>query len=122
MKSGDVSLNGYNDLFSFVGGDGNDRWWTGGISLNIKAGNVGVLTASTDVFTGERLGKDKDGSWLSTPNNPFGGKYGTYGQSQKNQLLNNGQSRNYIKWCKWIIFRWWRYWWSKPYVFTKCYT
>jgi hypothetical protein len=93
LKSGDVSLNGYNDLFKFVGGDGDDRWSTGGISLNVKAGNIGVATFATSVFTGERLGKDDKGNWRSATGNPSGGKYGTYEQTTKNQLLNNGQSR-----------------------------
>jgi Bacterial toxin 23 len=91
-KSGDVGVGVYNDLFKFAGGDGNDRWWTGGGNLTAKVGEMGTLTFGTDVFTGERLGKDFEGNWLSKERNPAGGKFGTYDQTSSNQQLNNGQS------------------------------
>jgi hypothetical protein len=91
-KSGDVGFNLYNDVIPGLG-DRNDRWWTGGGSLQIKSGENGAsLTLGTDVFTGLRLGKDDKGSWLAAAGNPAGGKFGTYAQDVANQQLNNGQT------------------------------
>ncbi|MDL2303306.1 hypothetical protein LJC28_02810, partial [Dysgonomonas sp. OttesenSCG-928-D17] len=55
FKSGDVDFNFYNDVIPFLG-DRNDRWWTGGGSLNFRA-----LSIATGVFMGERIeiGTDK---------------------------------------------------------------
>jgi RHS repeat-associated protein len=92
-KSGDVGLGVYNDLFKFAGGDGDDRWWTGGGNVTAKVGEIGTLTFGTDVFTGDRLGKNPaTNKWLEAPGNPSGGRFGTYQQSEGNQQLNNGQS------------------------------
>jgi Bacterial toxin 23 len=91
-KAGDVGLGVYNDLFKFAGGDGDDRWWTGGGNVTAKVGEIGTLTFGTDVFTGQRKGRDSEGSWLATPGNPSGGKFGTYGQDRSDQSLNNGQT------------------------------
>ena len=89
-KSGSASFGMYNDFIPGLG-DKDDRWYTGGGNLTI-ASDFGNFMIGTDVFTGERLGKDGEGNWLAMPGNPAGGIHGTYGQSSHDQLLNNGQA------------------------------
>ncbi|MBP6184081.1 MAG: RHS repeat-associated core domain-containing protein [Saprospiraceae bacterium] len=90
-KVGDVGVNIYNDIAPLGLGDKNDRWWSGGGSVQF-ASNAGNSIIGSDVFTGLRSGKDEFNNWLSRPGNPAGGLYGTYDQDSYNQLLNNGQS------------------------------
>jgi RHS repeat-associated protein len=89
-KIGSASFGMYNDVIPGLG-DKDDRWYTGGGNLTI-ASDFGNFFIGTDVFTGERLGRDDNLNWLSMPSNPSGGLHGTYAQSFLNQLLNNGQS------------------------------
>jgi RHS repeat-associated protein len=89
-KRGSPSFGMYNDVIPILG-DGDDRWYTGGGNLTIGS-DFGNFMIGTDVFTGERLGKNSAGKWLSNPSNPAGGLHGTYDQSLYDQKLNNGQS------------------------------
>jgi len=89
-KLGSVSFGMYNDVIPGLG-DKDDRWYTGGGNFNI-ASDFGNFMIGTDVFTGERLGKDRSGNWLSMSGNPAGGLHGTYNQSLYDQKLNNGQA------------------------------
>ncbi|RCX00990.1 RHS repeat-associated core domain-containing protein, partial [Schleiferia thermophila] len=92
LRSGDVQAGVYNDFFPVLG-DRDDRFWTGGGSLQFSTGATSSLTMGTDVFTGERLGKNPlTGGWLLNGSNPAGGKFGTYAQTPGQQLLNNGQT------------------------------
>lgn len=90
FRAGNVQGNLYNDFLPGLG-DRDDRWWTGGGSVQVAMGG-GSLTLGTDVFTGERMGQDFAGNWLLQGGNPAGGRHGTYRQSTYNQLLNNGQT------------------------------
>jgi RHS repeat-associated protein len=92
FKSGKVDFSFYNDVIPILG-DRDDRWWTGGGSLNI-----GNFSLATDVFTGERdfstRMKNEKGEyiWLDAPGNLANGKYQTYIQDSYNQSYNNGQT------------------------------
>ena len=67
---GSVGVNLYNDIFL---GDGDDRWHSGGGSVQFAMGNnYGTRMIGADVFTGQRLGKDDELNWLSMPGNPAG--------------------------------------------------
>ncbi len=90
FRVGNVQGNFYNDVVPGLG-DRDDRWWTGGGSVQVAMGG-GSLTLGTDVFTGERMGQNFAGNWLLQGGNPAGGRHGTYRQSTYNQLLNNGQT------------------------------
>lgn len=89
-KIGDVGVNFYKDVVPGLG-DRNDRWWTGGASVQFANTATNSMIGS-DVFTGQRAGKDEYENWLSSPGNPAGGLHGTYDQDVSNQHLNNGQS------------------------------
>ena len=88
FKTGDISFNNYNDVYSLfgLGGDGNDRWWTAGYTLQQKGG----FFIGGDVFTGERMGEP--GNFLFNPANTAGGRCGTYQQNPYDISLNNGQT------------------------------
>jgi hypothetical protein len=99
FKSGKVDFSFYNDVIPVLG-DRDDRWWTGGGSLNI-----GDISLKADVFTGIR---DKSTSyfnlndkleWTKAKGNPGSGVHGTYIQTPFEKSLNNGQTiwgfRNY---------------------------
>jgi hypothetical protein len=84
----------YNDFIPLLG-DTEDRWWTGGGSLNL-----GPLFVGTDVFTEIR---DKDSykfnpeknkyEWKSDPaGNLANGHHGTYYQNSNAREFNNGQT------------------------------
>jgi Bacterial toxin 23 len=91
-KTGDVGFNFYNDILPGLG-DGDDRWWTGGFSFQLAIPKEGNLALGTDTFTGIRFPKDPDTKERPIiPNNPSGGKWGTYAQPKGNQELNNGQT------------------------------
>ncbi len=92
FRFGDVQGNFYNDVIPGLGSRG-DEYWTGGGSLQFSTGNGSSITLGSDVFTGIRFGKNEDtGEWLLNGGNPAGGNFGTYLQSPKEQLLNNGQT------------------------------
>jgi hypothetical protein len=89
FKSGKVDFSFYNDVIPVLG-DRDDRWWTGGGSLNI-----GNFSLATDVFTGlrDRTYYDpKEKAWTQLPGNPAGGTFGTYIQTPYEQSLNSGQT------------------------------
>jgi hypothetical protein len=92
FKSGKVDFSFYNDVIPVLG-DQDDRWWTGGGSLNI-----GDISLKADVFTGIRdkstsyINPDYGTIWDPTPGNPANGIHGTYQQTLFEKSFNNGQT------------------------------
>jgi hypothetical protein len=92
FKSGKVDFSFYNDVIPILG-DRDDRWWTGGGSLNI-----GDISLKADVFTGIRdknsYIQNKRGKyeWKPEAGNPANGIHGTYQQTSFEKSFNNGQT------------------------------
>jgi hypothetical protein len=88
FKSGKVDFSFYNDVIPVLG-DRDDRWWTGGGSLNI-----GNLSLATDVFTGlrEQIGSKANGDPIYNINLDTGGRFGQYIQAASEQVFNSGQT------------------------------
>jgi RHS repeat-associated protein len=98
IKSGDVSLQIYNDTGKLFG-DGGDRWWTGGGSLtfsNFLGNGNNRLTIGNDVFTGnsntrEDINSVLDPQYMTTYE--VGNNTAHYAYQDKyNQLLNMGNT------------------------------
>jgi len=95
FKIDQLDFNTYNDVFPILG-DRDDRYWTGGGSLNF-----GPFSLANDVFTGIR---DKNSfyyftedfelvdNWMPDYINFANGKWGTYVQTEEERKFNNGQT------------------------------
>ena len=96
VRGGDFSFNLYNDFLPYLG-DGEDRFWTGGGSVQMGVEGDRTVSIGKDVFTGLRIrnpnSTSKNDRWKIWPGNPANGKYGTYLQYPWQQLLNNGQTQ-----------------------------
>jgi RHS repeat-associated protein len=88
LRLGNVNLNIANDTGKFLG-DGFDRFFSGSGQVNIGLSGGGLFSFGSDVFTGD-FGGLVAGSL--DPDNPEGGRYGTYFQTKAQQNLNNGQA------------------------------
>ena len=90
VKFDQFDLNFYNDVILLIG-DKEDRWWTGGGSVNYRHFSI-----ATDVFTGIRNPKirDKEGNLVypKDTDNPAKGNHGTYQQTADQREYNNGQT------------------------------
>lgn len=91
VRIGDFNFNTYNDIGIF-GGDGDDRWWSGGGQGNVSLGGGNILTFGTEVFTEMRIALETGGYKVDTSTNSAQGRYGTYVQTPSQRAFNNGQT------------------------------
>lgn len=97
FRSGDFSMNIYNDFYPILG-DRDDRWWTGGGMANVNLGGGNTLSFGTEVFTGERIANPAGEQTFSAGNNTYTTNYLTnvignrayYQQSARGAALTNG--------------------------------